>query len=115
MLFYLILMLFIAMVISILIYIGIAGMLASDSASGVIAGPASKSDQVIALPWHSLKISVLLLLASGFLISAGLGYAWYRISSRMLERPVRIVLRALDQLARGQLNETVSILTIHNI
>jgi methyl-accepting chemotaxis protein len=111
MLFYLVLMLFIALVISILIYIGIAGTLASDSVSGVIAGPASKSDQFIALPWHSLKISVLLILASGLLVSAGLGYAWYRISSRMLERPVRIVLRALDQLARGQLNETVNIET----
>ncbi len=112
MLLYLVLMLFIAMVVSILIYIGIAGMLASETASRVITGPAPKSDLLVALPWPSLKVSIMLLLASGLLVNAGLGYAWYRISSRMLERPVRIVLRALDQLARGQLNETVSIETL---
>jgi len=111
MLLYLVLMVFTAMVISILIYIGIAGTLGSETASEVISGPASKSDQILAVPWPGLKIRVLLLLASGLLISAGLGYAWYRITSRRLERPVHIVLRALDQLARGQLNETVNIET----
>jgi len=86
-------------------------MLASETASRVITGPGPKSDILVALPWPGVKISIMLLLASGLLVNAGLGYAWYRISSRMLENPVRIVLRALDQLARGQLNETVSIET----
>jgi methyl-accepting chemotaxis protein len=108
---YLALVIFTEMVISVLIYIGISGMLTSERAAGVISGSVSKFDQFTALPWPGLKISVLLLLACGLLISAGLGYVWYKITSRRLERPVRIVVRALDLLARGQLNETVSIET----
>ncbi len=111
MLVYLVLMLFTAIVISILIYIGIAGMLSSQIASGAITGSAPKSDQFAALSWPGLKISVLLILAGGLLINACLGCIWYRIISRRSERPVRIVLRALDQMAKGQLNETVSIET----
>ena len=104
--------LFTAMAISILIYIGITGTLISQATPGAVGAPASKSVPFMALPWPGLQISLLLILASGLLISAGVGYAWYRITSRKLERPVKIVLRALEQLARGQLNETVTIETI---
>ena len=52
---------------------------------------------------------MLLLLVSGLLLSAGLGYFWYRILSRRFDRSVIALLRALEQMARGRLNETVSI------
>ncbi len=109
---YLVLMLLTASATSLLIYIGIAGTLGSDSLPKLIAGPAaSGSVSVNGFSWQGLKISVLMFLVSGLLITAGLGYLWYRIVSRKLESPVRIVMRALDQLARGQLNETVSLET----
>ncbi len=111
MLLYLVMVLFTTLVISVLIYLGIAGTLAPGTVSGAISEPAPKPLQSMPLLWPGLKISLLLLLTSGFLISAGMGYIWFRISSRKLERPVRIILRALEQLARGQLNETVSIET----
>jgi len=109
MLLYLVMVLFTTLAISVLIYLGITGTLTSESLSGAIRAPSPKSPQPMPSLWPGLKLSLLLLLTSGLLISAGLGYAWYRISSRKLERPVRILLRALEQLARGQLNETVTI------
>lgn len=111
MLLYLIAMLLTAMAISILTYIGIAGVLSAQSFSELVTPPAVKSGSLNGLDWQGLKISVLTLLTAGLLVTAGLGYLWYRIVSRRLERPVRIVSRALDQLARGQLNETVSLET----
>ena len=42
-------------------------------------------------------------------MNAGLGYFAYKVLSRRFDRSVVVLLRALEQLARGQLNETVAI------
>jgi methyl-accepting chemotaxis protein len=105
MLFYLALVLLITVVLWVLTYIGIAGTLASYTPSAGMADAAGPKQ----LPWANLKISLLLLLTGGLLMIACLGYLWYRILSRRFDRSVVAVLRALEQLARGRLNETVSI------
>lgn len=105
MLLYLALVLFLTAVLWALTYIGIAGTLASYTPS------AEKIDTVAPrqMSWASLKISLLVLLTGGLLMSACLGYLWYRILSRKFDRSMVAILRALEQLARGRLNETVSI------
>jgi methyl-accepting chemotaxis protein len=105
MLFYLVLVLFITAVLWALIYLGIAGILAAPVPSAESMGTAASRQ----LPWADLKNLVLLLLTGGLLMSAGLGYFWYRVLSRKFDRSVVALLRALEQLARGRLNETVSI------
>jgi methyl-accepting chemotaxis protein len=105
MLFYLVLVLFITAVLWSLIYLGIAGILAAPAPSAESMGTAASGQ----LPWDDLKNLVLLLLTGGLLMSAGLGYFWYRVLSRKFDRSVVALLRALEQLARGRLNETVSI------
>jgi methyl-accepting chemotaxis protein len=105
MLFYLVLVLFITAVLWALIYLGIAGILAAPAPSAESMGTAASRQ----LPWADLKNLVLLLLTGGLLMSAGLGYFWYRVLSRKFDRSVVALLRALEQLARGRLNETVSI------
>lgn len=108
---YLILMLLTAAVVSFLVYVGIVGMIGSGSISEQIARPAAKSGSFSVFGWQGLRISVLMLLVAGLLINAVLGFFWYRLASRRLEHPVRIVMRALDLLAKGQLNETVNLET----
>ena len=105
MLFYLALMLSVTAVLWVMIYLGIAGVLASCALSAD-AADAAASRQV---QWADLKIVLVLLLTGGLLMNAGLGYFWYRILSRRFDRSVDTLLRALDQLARGRLNETVAI------
>jgi methyl-accepting chemotaxis protein len=58
--------------------------------------------------WFGSEFGFILILTGGLVINAGLGYIWYRIATVKLERPVRVIQRALNQLARGQLNETVA-------
>ncbi|MEJ2661095.1 MAG: hypothetical protein P8Z73_10290, partial [Desulfobacteraceae bacterium] len=78
MLFYLVLVLFITAVLWALIYLGIAGILAAPAPSAESMGTAASRQ----LPWADLKNLVLLLLTGGLLMSAGLGYFWYRVLSR---------------------------------
>lgn len=104
-LFYLVLVLLITAVLWVLIYIGIAGTVASYAPLLESADTAASKQ----LPWTDFKISLLLLLFAGLLMNTCLGYLWYRILSRRFDRSVVTLLRALEQLARGQLNETVSI------
>jgi methyl-accepting chemotaxis protein len=61
-----------------------------------------------ALPWLGSELGFIVILTGGLAIIAGFGYIWYRIASLRLERPVRVIQKALNQLARGQLNETVA-------
>jgi methyl-accepting chemotaxis protein len=56
-----------------------------------------------------LELGLILILTGGLVTSAGIGFAWYRITTMKFERPVRVIRRAVNQLARGQLNETVAI------
>jgi methyl-accepting chemotaxis protein len=102
MLLYLALVLFITMVMWGLIYFGITGMLTAYA-------PTAEMDTAKQLPWADLKIIFLLVLTGGLLMNAGLGYFAYRVLSRRFDRSVVVLLRALEQLARGQLNETVAI------
>jgi len=107
MLFYLALVLVVTAVLWALIYLGIVGILAAYAPSAATSGAAAPNH--LPLPLADLKSIVLLLLISGLLLSAGLGYFWYRILSRRFDRSVIALLRALEQMARGRLNETVSI------
>jgi methyl-accepting chemotaxis protein len=107
MLFYLVLVLVVTAVLWALIYLGMVGILAAYAPSAVTSGAAAPNHLPLALA--DLKSIVLLLLISGLLLSAGLGYFWYRILSRRFDRSVIALLRALEQMARGRLNETVSI------
>ena len=102
---YLVLVLLISAALWALIYVGIAGAVASYAPFPETAGVAASRY----MPWTELKFSLLLLLLGGFLINTGLGYLGYRILSRKFDRSVVTLVRALEQLARGQLNETVSI------
>lgn len=107
---YLVLVLLTTAVISVLIYVGISLSLATKKPAAIISEPATThSGQQILLAWPGFKLSLLLLLVSGLMISIGLGYAWYRITAGKFDRRMRILTSALDQLARGQLNETVTI------
>lgn len=56
-----------------------------------------------------LKIRLLLLLSGSTLVIGVAGYVMVRIASRRLNRPLRIISKALSRLARGKLNETVAI------
>lgn len=105
MLFYLVLVLFITAVLGTLVYLGIDGTLASYTLSAETKGTAVSRQ----LPADNLRFSLLLLLTGGLLMNAGLGYLWYRILSRKFDRSMDTLLRALEQLARGRLNETVTI------
>ena len=102
---YLVLVLLISAALWALIYIGISGTVASYEPSLKTANAAVSRQ----LPWTDLKSSLLLLLLGGLLLNTCLGYLWYRILSRKFDRSLVVILRALEQLARGQLNETVSI------
>ena len=62
-----------------------------------------------ASPWFGSEFGFIVILSGGLVTIAGFGYLWYRVASLRLERPVRVIQRALNQLARGQLNETVAI------
>jgi methyl-accepting chemotaxis protein len=106
MLYYLVLVLLTMAVLGTLTYFWIAALFASAPPS--TSGNVAASGQ---LPWSDLRISLLLLLIVEFLTAGALGYVWYRILTRRIETSVDIILRALEQLARGRLNETVSIET----
>jgi methyl-accepting chemotaxis protein len=107
MLYYLVLVMLAMAVLWTLTYIGITATLTSTASSKVLADAAAHGH----LPWSDLKIHLLLLLAGGFLVTACLGYVGYRILARKFEQSADAVLQALEQLARGRLNETVSIET----
>ncbi len=57
----------------------------------------------------SLRLRIILLLSGGLIILLIAGYAWLGFAVRRIERPLRTIERALGQLARGKLNETVVI------
>ncbi len=55
------------------------------------------------------RLRLILLLTGGIVFLFIAGYAWLAIAARRIERPLHTIERALGQLARGQLNETVVI------
>jgi methyl-accepting chemotaxis protein len=105
MLSYLGLMLFISAALWVLVYLGITGTLAAYAPSAEKVETATYRY----LPWADLKNILFLLLTGGLLMNAGLGYFCYKILSRKFDRSVVTLARALEQLARGQLNETVAL------
>jgi methyl-accepting chemotaxis protein len=107
MLYYLILMLITMVVLFTLTYFGIIAILTSAVPSAVAMDAAAPGQ----IPWSGLKMNLLLLLTGGFLVVACSGIVGYRILARKFEQSADAVLQALEQLARGRLNETVSIAT----
>ncbi len=60
-------------------------------------------------PLASLRFRLLMLLSGSALVICVLGYLWIGLATRQLNRPLRIISKALSRLARGKLNETVAI------
>jgi methyl-accepting chemotaxis protein len=60
-------------------------------------------------PLAGLRIRLLMLLSGSALVICALGYLWMGLVARRLNRPLRIISKALSRLARGKLNETVAI------
>ena len=107
MLFYLLITILINVAVFTLIYVHLSDTHPLDPIkSGV------KSKTVLhsagALPWFGSELGFIVILTGGLAIITGFGYIWYRIASLRLERPVRVIQKALNQMARGQLNETVA-------
>ena len=59
--------------------------------------------------FSSLKIRLLLLLSAALLIICLLSYLWLGLATCQLNRPLRIISRAISRMARGKLNDTVAI------
>jgi len=94
-----------------LIYLHLAGTWRLD-ASRQDMGLTPGFDSAMSSTRSGFKLGLILILTGGLVVSTGLGYVWYRIVSKKIERPVRVLQRALNQLAKGQLNETVAIDTV---
>jgi methyl-accepting chemotaxis protein len=105
-LFYLLITMLTTVAVSLLIYVHLADRWPLES---IKAGVKSKAvlHSADLSSWIGSELGLILILTGGLAINAGVGYIWYRIASLRLERPVRVIQRALNQLARGQLNETV--------
>lgn len=61
--------------------------------------------------FSGLKIRLLLLLSAALLLIGVLGYLWIGLATRQLNRPLRIISRAISRMAKGKLNSTVTIST----
>ena len=57
----------------------------------------------------AFRLRLIMLFTGGILLMLIIGYAWMAIAARRIERPLRTIEKALAQLARGKLNETVVI------
>ena len=107
-LFYLLMVLLTMAVVYLVIYLHLA---VSWQADVTKEGLKSKTNIDLTTPssWPGLELGIIFILSGGLAVAAGLGYTWYRITSTKLEQPIRVIQRAVNQLARGQLNETVAI------
>jgi methyl-accepting chemotaxis protein len=63
----------------------------------------------LAAGWTAFKLKLLLLLSGGVIVICIAGLMWVRIAWRRLNKPVRIIDRAVSRLAAGKLNVTVNI------
>lgn len=59
--------------------------------------------------FSGLKIRLLLMLSTALLVIGVLGYLWMGLATRQLNRPLRIISRAISRMARGKLNATVAV------
>lgn len=82
------------------------------SVSDVLALTGAESSGVLQ-KGHSqltgLNIRLLLLFSGAIIVISGIGYLWVGLASRQLNRPLRTISKALSRMARGKLNETVTI------
>jgi methyl-accepting chemotaxis protein len=106
--YYLLMVMLTSAAMCLVIYLYLTSSMAMNSSANAIRtqtgiNPGSPGSQ------PGMELSLLLIFGSAMAVNLGIGYAWYRITSIKLERPVRVIQRALSQLARGQLNETVAI------
>lgn len=63
------------------------------------------------LPPAGLELRLLVVLICGLVVCAVFGYLWLGFVARRMGRPVRTISKAISKLAKGQLNETVTINT----
>jgi methyl-accepting chemotaxis protein len=107
-LFYLAVVSLTAMVMLLMIYLEIlATMDHLAIKTGTELGPATVASLKASLA--PLRLRLILLLITGIAILLLAGYAWLGIAARRIERPLHTLERALGQLAKGRLNETVLI------
>jgi methyl-accepting chemotaxis protein len=59
--------------------------------------------------WAAFRLRLLLLLSGGVIVIGGVGLMWLRIAWRRLNKPVRMIDRAVSHLAAGKLNVTVTV------
>ncbi len=105
---YLVLVLLTTFATYLLIYTQITNTLDHEAAHK-LTEPAHSAGGPTLSPWSRLQVRILLLLTGGLVIIGSLGLLWVRFAARRLGRPVRIISRAMSNLAQGRLNETVTI------
>ncbi len=105
---YLAAMMFSTIIINLLIYVEIGNILDTIELSRLAAAE-SRTGNSATLAISGLRLRVILLISGGFVGIAVLGYIWMGLATQHIVRPVRKIGRALSQLARGKLNETVDI------
>lgn len=96
------------LVICLLLYIEIGNILELVEASrNTLSEPGGRHPASLAI--SGLKIRVLLIITGGIIALMVFGYIWIGLATQHISQPVRKIGRALNQLARGKLNETVDI------
>jgi methyl-accepting chemotaxis protein len=95
-----------AMAIFLLVYFEISSVIETGAAAGGIQ--TGQVDPVtIRTALMGLRLRLVLLFGGALIFLFIAGYAWMAMAARRIEKPLRIIERALGQLARGRLNETV--------
>jgi methyl-accepting chemotaxis protein len=79
------------------------------NAFGVIMLSESEAAGDLSTGWAAFKLRLLLLLSGGVIVFCIAGLMWVRIAWRRLNKPIRMIDRAVSRLAAGQLNVTVNI------
>ncbi len=90
-----------------LIFVEIDSILDSVAKTLPVIGEAGNASLPAAI--SAMRLRMLLVTTGGLLGLGVLGYVWMGLASHRLVRPMRRLARALAQLARGKLNETVDI------
>lgn len=78
-----------------------------ENAAALKTGAEPNLQELIA----GLKVRLLFILTGGLLACVILGYVWLEMSARRVIQPVKTIATAMSKLAKGQLNETVTVET----
>ena len=98
------------MILYLAIYFEVARMLQA-TLPAFVSGANAGAGQSAAPLFTGLKLRILLILSGGVIVCGVLGYIWLSLAARQISRPVRTISKAISKLARGQLNDTVTIET----